>query len=276
MHTNLLLLRAGSVPSPRGTHPLVAPRLGLGAFLLTAGSSLALLHAVSLPVPNASFESPEPPPGFPASPVIDDWLKTPQPAWFDPAATGGITWDQLSGVFPNTPVGADDHIANVHLNQAVYLFALPEVGLYQDLDARYQAGFAYTMTVGLMGGGGIPEGNTIGLSLYYRDGAGSLVPVTTSSVAYEPANFPTARMLYDFSATVPTVQPGDAWEGQNIGVLLRSTSGTGVGYWDADHVRLTVVPEPAAHHLLWVGLGALLLARRRRTSLRSTGLGKRP
>lgn len=276
MHTNTPLLIARPAMSPQPGRPLVGSRVGLGALLLTAGSSLALLHAVSLPVPNASFESPAPPPGFPASPVIDDWLKTPQPIWFDPAATGGITWSQLSGVFPNTPVGADDHIANVHLNQAAYLFALPEVGLYQDLDARYQAGFAYTMTVGLMGGGGIPEGNTIGLSLYYRDGAGSLVPVTTSTVAYAPANFPTARTLYDFSASVPTVQPGDAWEGQNIGVLLLSTSGTGVGYWDADHVRLTVVPEPAAHHLLWVGLGALLLARRRRASPRSPAPGKRP
>lgn len=276
MHTNLQLLIARPAALPRRAHPRLGARIGLGAWVLAASSSLALLHAVSLPVPNASFESPTPPPGFPASPIIDDWLKTPQPAWFDPAATGGITWDQLSGVFPNTPVGADDHIANVHLNQAAYLFALPEVGLYQDLDVRYQAGFAYTMTVGLMGGGGIPEGNTIALSLYYRDGAGSLVPVTTSSVAYTPANFPTARMLYDFSATVPTVQPGDAWEGQNIGVRLVSTSGTGAGYWDADHVRLAVVPEPAAQHLLWVGLGALLLARRRRVWARSTAPGKRP
>jgi hypothetical protein len=236
---------------------------------------LALLQAVNLPVPNASFESPAPPPGFPATPVIDDWVKTAEPDWFDPAATGGITWDQLSGVFPNTPVGAADHIANVHLSQAAYLFALPEVGLYQDLAARYEAGLAYTMTVRLMGGGGIPEGNTFALSLYYRDGAGSMVPLTTSSVAYTPANFPTARMLYDFSTAMPTVQAGDAWEGQNIGMLLLSTSGTGAGYWDADYARLTVVPEPAAHQLLWVGLGALLLARRRRVGTRSAAHGQR-
>src|SRR5262245_37863031 len=76
---------------------------------LVAAASLGL-QAQPLSVPNGSFESPTPPPGFPATPQIDAWQKAPQPPGIP--LPGGITWEQLAGVFPNTPVGSADHIDN--------------------------------------------------------------------------------------------------------------------------------------------------------------------
>jgi hypothetical protein len=132
----------------------------------------------AIPVGNASFESPNPPPGYPVSTQIDVWQKTAQPVWFDPATTGGITWDQLSGVFPNVPSADSRHIDNVDGLQAAYLFALSSVGLQQDsLGANFEVGQAYTLTVGVLGGGGIMEGSSLRVGLYYLDVGGVPVPV---------------------------------------------------------------------------------------------------
>jgi hypothetical protein len=62
------------------------------------------------------------------------------------------------------------------------------------------------------------------------------------------------------------VGSGDAWAGKPIGVQLIAASGTGVGYWDLDNVRLeaTVVPEPGTWALLGTGAGLLWVAGRRR------------
>jgi hypothetical protein len=230
------------------------------AFLLATGALAA--NGAELALPNGSFEFPTPPPGFPAFPVIDNWQKTAQPAWFDPATTGGITWDQLSGVFPNPPTGDPSHIVNVDGDQAAYLFALPGAGVFQELPGQFEAGVSYQLIVGLMGAGGISEENTIELGLYYLDGASAQVPVATTTVMFSVAGFPDPRRLYDFTVETPTVQGGDAWAGKQIGVRLLATSGLGSGYWDADHVRVSAVPEPSPVALLLLGLGALLVVRR--------------
>jgi hypothetical protein len=81
-------------------------------------ASLGKLQAQAIPVPNGSFESPTPPPGFPVTTLIDVWQKSAQPPGVP--LPGGITWDQLSGAFPNTPVGSPDHIDNLDGNQAAY------------------------------------------------------------------------------------------------------------------------------------------------------------
>jgi len=225
------------------------------SLLALALCSEALVQAASLPVPNSSFESPTVPAGFPAFPVIDVWQKNPEPAGIP--LPGGITWDQLAGVFPNTPAGAADHIDNVDGNQAAYLLSIPGVGLSQELSQTFQPGNGYTFTVGILGGGGIPEGSSFVMSMYYRDAANQQVPLATQPVVYSAATFPNATHLNDYSVSVPVVQDGDAWAGQSIGLSVGAAFGTGVGYWDIDNVRLTSVPEPGTVSLLVFGLGVL-------------------
>lgn len=231
-------------------------------FLALASLVLTLAgFAQPIPVPNGSFESPTPPPGFPATPLMDHWQKTPQPAWYDPSMTG-ITWSQLSGQFPNLPPGNPGHIPNVEGAQAAYLFAVPEVGIFQELAATFQVGLAYEMTVGLMGAGGMPEGGAINLALYYRDDANNQVPVAGSTITYTAAGFPNPTFLYDFGVQTPVVADSDPWAGKNIGVGLFVVSGTGTGYWDVDNVRVSAVPEPTPGALLLAGLAAWCWRRR--------------
>jgi len=217
------------------------------------------LLAQPIPVPNGSFETPTPPPGFPASPQVDNWLKAPQPPGIP--LPGGITWEQLAGVFPNTPVGAVDHIDNVDGNQAAYMFAIPGVALFQQLNSVFEAGNSYHLTLGILGGGGITEGSSFLMSLYYLDGANNPVTVAATPITYSAAGFPNPTHLYDFSVNLGTVQASDAWAGRNIGIQLLSTFGTGAGYWDVDNVRLVAVPEPGTMALFALGAGGLLLAR---------------
>ena len=238
----------------------------LAVLILSIAASTGMLPAQSISVSNGSFESPTPPQGFPVTVQVDSWQKTLQPAWFNPADFQGVTWDQLSGAFPNTPQGQPDHIDNVDGDQAAYLFTLSEVGFTQELTETYQAGMSYDLTVGILGGGGIVDGDSFLIGLYYLD-AGNPVTIASTQITYSLASFPTVTHLNDYSISLSDVQVTDAWEGEQIGIELRSLVGTGSGYWDLDNVRLTAVPEPSTLGLLAVGLGGgFLLARRNRSS----------
>src|SRR5262245_3479172 len=131
----------------------------LVAFSLLLFASAA--HPASILVPNTSFESPAT--DF-ASPFMSSWQKAPQPIWYnDPR----FPWSQLAGQFLNTSNGAPDHIDNLDGQQAAYLFALPDVAIFQDyntiagsnavpsreFNAQFEAGRSYTLTVGVLGGG---------------------------------------------------------------------------------------------------------------------------
>src|SRR5262249_28404720 len=139
-------------------------------------------------VPNYSFESPET--DF-ASPLIDSWQKAPQPVWYSDT---NFPWPQLMGQFLNTSNGSPDHIDNVEGQQAAFLFALPDVAIFQDynsiggtdtdpsheFNAKFQVGKSYALTVGVLGnGGGMSNGATFAISLYYRDLASNIVTVAT-------------------------------------------------------------------------------------------------
>src|SRR5262245_61162258 len=112
------------------------------------------LCAATIFIPNGSFESPVT--DF-ASPAMDAWEKASKPAWYnDPRSP----WDQLMGQFLNTTNGSPNHITNLEGRQAVFLFALPEVAIYQDyatgigtnasashpFNAQFEAGKSYALT----------------------------------------------------------------------------------------------------------------------------------
>ena len=231
------------------------------AVLAVLAAFTGALQAQPIVVPNGSFESPNPPPGFPATPQVDNWQKSPQPPQVP--LPGGITWEQLSGVFPNTAPIEPTHIDNMTGNQAAYLFAIPGVALFQQLSTTFEIGKSYNLTLGILGGGGIAEGSSFLMSLYYLDGANGPVTLGATPITYTAAGFLNPTHLYDYSVDLGEVQAGDAWAGQNIGIQLVSTFGTGAGYWDVDSVRLVAVPEPATIGLLALGVGGLLAVKLR-------------
>ena len=91
-----------------------------------AGSGLL---AGPIVVPNGSFESPAT--GF-VSLTVDSWQKSPKPDWY--LEGGGFLWSQLIGLFKNTAPTSPDHLDNCDGNQAIWLFVVPEVALFQDYD----------------------------------------------------------------------------------------------------------------------------------------------
>jgi hypothetical protein len=121
---------------------------------------------------------------------------------------------------------------------------MPQLAIYQDLGATFNAGKAYTLTVGLIGGGGgMAEGSTLQLSLYYRDASNNMITVAETTVTNTADNFPTNTHLVDFQVQVPGVTASDAWAGRNIGIQLLATPdfddpAQWGGYWDAGNVVL--------------------------------------
>jgi hypothetical protein len=229
---------------------VIAKLIVLIALTLSASFSLA----APILVPNHSFESP-PTPFINVS--IQSWQKTPKPDWY--SESGGFTWTQLTGAFKNTATNSPDHIRNCDGTQAIWLFVVPEVGLFQDynsmdlddpepthaFDAKFEVGKSYHLTVGIIGtGGGMQTGATLELSLYYRDTASNRVTVAVTTVTNGPAVFSNNTQLVDFTVNAPTVLSQDAWAGENIGIMFLSTVTTNLqgGYWDLDHVRLLEGP----------------------------------
>lgn len=236
---------------------LLFPRvLGLGALAL----GITRATGASIPVPNHSFEFPT---NDFVSVVIDSWQKTPKPDWYDEG--GGFYWTQLTGTFLNTATNTPTHIWNCDGKQAIWLFAVPEVGLFQDydsigsnetlpshaFDAVFEPGKSYQLTVGMFGGGaggnyGMRLGATLELSLYYRDANSNRITVAANTVTNTTANFTSNTNLVDFRVQTPTVTGADPWAGKHIGIQLLSTVTTNLqgGYWDLDNVRLTSILAP--------------------------------
>ena len=216
----------------------------------------ANLRASTIDIPNASFELPE---VVFVQPIVDSWQNSPKPDWYDESREG--PWSQQTGVFKNTASTSANHIDNCDGNQALWLFANPDAGLFQDdesvggtnttpthtFDATFDIGKSYRLTVGVIGGGGgMLEGATLEMSLYYRDAASNMVTVAATSITNTQAIFPTNTHLVDFQARVPTVRPDDAWAGHSIGIRFLSTVSMDLrrGYWDLDNVRMEAILDP--------------------------------
>jgi hypothetical protein len=211
-------------------------------------------------LPNNSFASPET--DF-AAPFMDSWQKAPEPFWYDDP-TGMFPWFAVMGQFLNTTNGAPDHIDNVDGEQAAYLFALPDVAIFQDyisigstnteprheFNLRYERGHSYNLTVGVVGGGGgMSNGAPFVLSFYYRDEASNRVTIASTTITNSKTLFPTNTHLTDFQVQVPAVRGDEPWAGKHVGVQLASgltllDSALFGGYWDIDNVRLRVVRDP--------------------------------
>jgi len=202
--------------------------------------SLVVARAQFIPVPNGSFESPST--TF-ASPSMDSWLKTPQPAWW---TTNDGAWTNLMGEFLNTPAGQPDHLNNVTGPQAGYIFSDQGAGIFQNLSATYQVGKSYTMTVGLTTSAEEPltPGATLQLSLYYVDVTNGLDAVALTTVTYDTNVFTNTLNLLNFSVSSPTVQATDPWAGKLIGMEIAATTSFDLagGVWDLDNVQLAELP----------------------------------
>ena len=231
-------------------------RKDIGAITAFSGLMLGVACSSGAPihVPNRSFESPATP--F-VSINIESWQKTPKPDWY--SEDGDFLWTQLTGAFKNPATNAADHIRNCDGNQAIWLFVVPEAGLFQDydsvdlddpapthaFDAKFEVGKSYHLTVGVIGsGGGMQQGATLELSLFYRDASSNRVTVAATTVTNLPTVFSNNTQLVDCHLDVPAVRAADAWANKNIGILLLSTVTTNLqgGYWDLDNVRLSDGP----------------------------------
>jgi hypothetical protein len=226
----------------------------MAAVILAAGALWSTAaQAATVFIPNGSFESPT---NDFASPEMGSWVKAPQPLWYVDPSGGMFPWEALVGQFLNTSNGSPDHIQNLDGSQAAYLFASPEVAIFQDystvsgsgagashpFNAQFEAGRSYALTVGVIGGGGgMSNGATLEISLYYRDSANDPVTVGATTVTNSPGLFPTNTHFTDFQVRIPFVKATDAWAGKRIGIRIASTAGFDkmAGYWDLDNVRLT-------------------------------------
>jgi hypothetical protein len=173
-------------------------------------------------------------------------------------------WFAVMGQFLNTTNGSADHIDNIDGEQAAYLFALPEVAIFQDyisvgglnpgpthdFNLKYERGISYNMAVGVLGGGGgMSNGVPFVISFYYRDDASNRVTISSTTITNSKTLFPTNTHFTDFQVQVPTIRGDEPWAGKHVGVQLASgltLADTNLfgGYWDIDNVRLRVVRDP--------------------------------
>lgn len=243
-------------PSVRGSDPWAGKPIGI-RILSTVAPELAggywdldhvRLHE-DIELPNASFESPSTP--F-ADPRVDAWQKSPKPFWFDESRG---TWDQLTGVFLNTPPDKPDHIINMDGSQALFFFAVPEVALSQDaaenldsaFSARYRPGYTYQLFVDVLGnGGGMSNGVTVDLVLRTRNTDGNPVPLATAGLSSSEAAFPSRTRFSPYATEPISVRASDAAAGRPVGVQILSTVRPDLagGYWDFDHVRIVETRTP--------------------------------
>ena len=192
----------------------------------------APVKSASIPIENASFESPAVDPNaFPALPAVDGWTE--------------IDLDTLSsantGVFPNTASGSPDHMINADGNQLAFLGSETSNALEQDLTATYKSGSEYRLTVAVGISSLFPPSDeepidTIELALYYRDVNDPNEHLDIVSETVEAKGL-SSTQLQDFSLYLPTVHFDDPWTGKAIGIAIRATGEAG-GFWDLDNVRL--------------------------------------
>ncbi len=202
---------------------------GLVVLMLMGFVATDHVKGVQIPIENASFESPVVDPNaFAALPFADGWTE------LDVDTEGSTN----TGVFANTPEGLPDHISNAHGKQLAFLGSQEGNGFEQVLDAVYQTGREYRLTVAVGVSAIFPPSSgspadAIELALYYVDEPNA-IPIVSRRIE---ARGLSSTQLKDFSVVLTKVRAGDAWAGKTIGLAIRSAGMAG-GFWDLDDVRL--------------------------------------
>ncbi len=268
---------------------------------IAVGSAAPIVQAFpifTVPVGNSSFEANDESNSPYASPALDVWTKAPVPQYLidqvqayleglgdpnaaieAPAIAAG-QFDQAVGTFNAVGSITPGHNGNGSpttgfqgLNGA-YMFPTPGNGISQDtgigaINANYQVGALYQLTVAVNGGGNMDLNVPLDISLYYLDNSNvpTVIPGAMVEALNQNAPGNAISFLTDYSVNLPEVQSTDAWANRPIGVQIYSPYAlavNGVGYWDIDNVRLAAVPEPTTVLLLsMVAAGAGLRRRRR-------------
>lgn len=211
----------------------------------------------AIDVPNPSFEAPA---TDWVQIHINSWEEHPKPP--DYPGIGQSAWTNLTGIFRNSDPGTSGHIVNCDGDQALWLWAEPGVGIFQDYDsvgwgdpgpshafeAYFRSDHAYRLEVGLIGGGGnMPAGSAIRLEFFYRNAIGAPERVAYRDVFHSPELFPTNTRFVDFALELPPVPTDARWARERIGIRIHAVVDPAIkgGYWDVDNVRLTEIPPPA-------------------------------
>jgi hypothetical protein len=254
-------------PTVQPTDAWANQQMGIGIFVaggfdVIGGDwdvdNVRLSVSTNIIVPNFSFETPTSPgEPFDATESVDYWQQMPQPAYYTTNFTT-FPWIFNKGVFTNDPLDGA-FIDNCDGVQAGFLINLPQNGIFQELNSvsetqtnathafnlYYTPGSIYTLTAGIIGDApqGTPEGATLQMSFYYRDAAGNMVTVASTTVTNSTNLFPNNTHFLDFTVQTPMVPGGAAWSGKNIGIAFIVTSDftTYGGDWDVDNVRLSEV-----------------------------------
>jgi len=253
-----------AVPGVKTSDPWAGQNIGIQVMSTVAPQFIGGVWDVdnvrfteSIFVPNFSFESPAT--TF-VDTRVDSWQKAPQPPSFNTNVFGA--WDTLAGIFLNPSITNAGHIDNCDGNQLAYVFAYPQVALFQDynstdwsnttpthaFNARFEPGKVYSLTLGVTSSSQEPlnPGATLRAGLYYRDSSNDLVTVAATNITYSTNVFTNLTHLTDFQVAVPGVKASDPWAGQNIGVLVMSTVAPQFigGVWDIDNIRLNELVAP--------------------------------
>ncbi|MHC4518580.1 MAG: hypothetical protein ACYTAS_08335, partial [Planctomycetota bacterium] len=226
-----------SLPTVQPEDPWAGESIGLairatglaGGFWDLDNVRLVELLPDSVSIENPSFERPAVDPNdFPVLPYVEGWTE------FDVDPLGSTN----TGVFLNSPEGADDRVSNADGLQLAFLGSELGNAYVQELTTPYEVGRSYRLTLSAGVSGRFPPSmeplvDTIELVLYYVDGD-EVVDIVQQAVEAVGLSM---TWLEEFSAYLPPVGADDAWAGKPIGVAIRAAGLPG-GFWDLDNVRL--------------------------------------